>query len=48
MLGGHIGALPVEEVLLGLGGPVAAVYLAAIAIALRGTGRRISRPFRRR
>lgn len=47
MVAAHIGGLPVEEVLLGFGGS-AAVYLAAVAVSLRGARRRLSRPLRRR
>jgi len=47
MVGGHLGGLPVEEALLGLGGP-AVIYLAALAVSLRGAKRRLTRPLRRR
>jgi hypothetical protein len=40
MLAAHIAGVPIEETLLSLGGPLA-IYLAAVAIGLRATRRRI-------
>lgn len=42
MAGGHIGGLPVEELVLGLGGS-AGIYLAAVAVSLRRARRRLPR-----
>jgi len=46
MAAGHVGGLPVEELLLGLGGS-AGIYLAAVAVSLRGARRRLLRRSRR-
>jgi hypothetical protein len=46
MTSAHIGGVPVEEALLGLGGP-AAIYLAAVAVSMRGARRRLLRRIRR-
>ena len=42
----HVGGLPVEELLLALGGS-AGIYLAALAVSLRSARRRVLRRPRR-